>query len=157
MPFQIQPLESHHFEHLFALTETELLQQGIVQMIADEKPGFPCRLSLRDAEKGDTVLLLNYNHLPKPGPYQSSHAIFICKNGVKESQLPEADTVPPMIARLNLSLRAFDAEQMMLDGRLCQGTEADEIIRELLAMPNCAYVHIHSASRGCYLAVAQRS
>ncbi|ALS98253.1 DUF1203 domain-containing protein [Lacimicrobium alkaliphilum] len=157
MSYQIQPLEPQQFEHLFSLTQAELQQQGIVQVTVNKASGFPCRLSLKDAEEGDIVLLLNYNHLPGPGPYQSSHAIFISKNGLTASQLPGPGTVPPMIARKILSLRAFDGDQMMLDGRVCQGTEADVIIRELLALPGCAYVHIHSATRGCYLAAAHRS
>jgi hypothetical protein len=156
MTYQIQPLEPQQFEHLFSLDQDELDQLGIVRMQANKTPGFPCRLSLQDAEPGDQMLLLNYCHLAEPGPYQSAHAIFISQSGIATTEWPAPDTVPAMLMRRTLSLRAFDAKQMMIDARLCQGAEADTQIRELLALPECELVHIHTAIRGCYLAVAVR-
>ncbi|MGP9802708.1 DUF1203 domain-containing protein [Rheinheimera sp. NSM] len=156
MSYQIQPLPARRFAPLFNLTQAELQQQGIVRRLVDKATGFPCRLSLNDAPPGDVVLLLNYSHLPKSGPYQSSYAIYISQSGVTAATWPEPGTVPAMIARKMLSLRAFDAQQMMLDARLCQGTAADAQIRELLALPGCDTVHIHAAAWGCYLAMARR-
>lgn len=31
-------------------------------MIVDKKPGFPCRVSLTDADLGETVLLVPFHH-----------------------------------------------------------------------------------------------
>jgi hypothetical protein len=51
--FQISPLPHRQFSHLFGKMDEELAAIGIVAMTADSKPGFPCRVSLRDAEPGD--------------------------------------------------------------------------------------------------------
>ena len=42
--------------------------------MADRKPGFPCRVSLVDAEIGESVLLVNYEHLPAASPYRMRYA-----------------------------------------------------------------------------------
>jgi hypothetical protein len=36
--------------------------------------GFPCRVSLVDAEIGESVLLVNYEHLPAASPYRMRYA-----------------------------------------------------------------------------------
>lgn len=155
MSYQIQPLAPQPFASLFDLTEQELQQRNIVRMQATSSPGFPCRFSLSDAEPGEWMLLLNYCHLPEAGPYHSSHAIFISQTGLSDQALPAPQSIPLMLQRRTLSLRAFNAKQMMLDARLCAGTEADALIRELLLLPDCDFVHIHTAIRGCYLAMAR--
>ncbi len=58
--FQVFALKKTQFEQFFDLNETELAEKGIKKMIVDEFPGFPCRVSLADAEVGEEVILLNY-------------------------------------------------------------------------------------------------
>ena len=72
--FRISGLEPTQFTHLFQLSEEELASQGIVRYVATAKPGFPCRVSLQDAEPGEKILLLNYIHLDTATPYSASHA-----------------------------------------------------------------------------------
>src|SRR6476619_2992946 len=50
--FQIKSLQYTEFCELFKLDDHELEKTGAVRMIVDRKPGFPCRVSLRDAEIG---------------------------------------------------------------------------------------------------------
>ena len=75
MSFRIQGLPVAPFTPLFDLDEQELAARGVLRRVADQQPGFPCRVSLREAQPGEAVLLLNYEHLPVPGPYRSRHAI----------------------------------------------------------------------------------
>ena len=77
MTFRIRGLEPEPFRHLFGLPADELRRQGVVRCVADGKPGFPDRIELRDAEPGESVLLLNYTHQPADNPYRASHAIFV--------------------------------------------------------------------------------
>ena len=49
-----------------------------------------------------------------------------------------------------LSLRAFDAEHMMIDADLAEGDGIVPLIDRLLANPAVAYIHAHYAKRGCY-------
>ena len=51
MSFRITGLPAENFDHLFALSDTELATQGAVRKKA---PGaVPCRISLTDATPGD--------------------------------------------------------------------------------------------------------
>jgi hypothetical protein len=49
-PFRLVALSSEAFDALRARSDTELRGRGIRRMHVDEKPGFPCRVSLADAE-----------------------------------------------------------------------------------------------------------
>lgn len=77
MSFTISGLPVEDFRPLFALNTEALAAQGIVRRVATAKPGFPCRIGLRDAEPGETVLLLNHEHQPADTPYRSSYAIYV--------------------------------------------------------------------------------
>jgi hypothetical protein len=77
MSFVISGLAPGPFRHLFGLSDAMLAEVQVVRMIADAKPGFPCRITLEDAEPGEALLLVNYEHLPVATPYRSAHAIFV--------------------------------------------------------------------------------
>ena len=81
-------------------------------MVVDSKPGFPCRITLEDAEPGERVLLINYEHQPAHSPYRAIGPIF-----VRESAVPayDADTVPPSLRSRVLSLRAYDTDGMIVE------------------------------------------
>ena len=80
MKFRFQGLLVAPFAPLFALSDTELEARGMRRMIADEKPGFPCRVSLEDAEPSERVLLTNFEHQPAHSPYRATGPIFVREN-----------------------------------------------------------------------------
>ena len=59
MSFQIHALPAEHFQPLFRMSEQELASVRATRMVVDTKPGYPCRVSLADAEVGETVILVN--------------------------------------------------------------------------------------------------
>ena len=75
MTFQIRALDHHRFAKLFALSDSELAANMAVRQIATTKPGFPCRVSLADAEVGEELILVNYEHQPSASPYRAAHAV----------------------------------------------------------------------------------
>ncbi len=77
MSFRIKGLSPEPFRHLFGLTDEELVKHRAKRFVADTKPGYPDRIELRDAEPGETVILLNYVHQPANTAYHASHAIFV--------------------------------------------------------------------------------
>ena len=83
MNFRIKALDHQEFEPFFKSSDFELEEQGIKRMIVDHKPGFPCRVSLEDAEIGEEVILLPYKFHKTNSPYQSKGP-FLC---VKELKL----------------------------------------------------------------------
>ena len=72
MSFRIEGLAPDSFQPLFSLDDEALAGRGMRRQVADHKPGFPCRVSLEDAEPGEEVLLLNYEHHPADSPSESN-------------------------------------------------------------------------------------
>ncbi|WP_240034586.1 DUF1203 domain-containing protein [Flavobacterium silvisoli] len=77
--FKLIALNKTPFTVYFDLPEDELERMNIKRMIVDKFPGFPCRVSLEDAEIGEEVVLLNFEHHAVPSPYRANGPIFIRK------------------------------------------------------------------------------
>lgn len=154
MTYRIKGLEPALFAPLFALDDGELEAKGMTRMTVDD-PSFPCRISLRDCDLGDEVILLNHVSHDGNNPYRASHAIFVSKSASEAADY--VDAVPPALDRRILSLRAFDTKGMMIDAALAQPSEADPAIRGLLANPATAHIDAHNAIRGCFAARIDRT
>jgi hypothetical protein len=154
MSFRVRGLPAQPFQPLFGLPDAELARHGAIRMSVDKPVGFPCRIELRDASPGDTVLLLNHEHLPVDTPYRSSHAIFVREGATETVDL--RDTVPPALLRRQVALRALDARDMMVAAEVVDGANLQEAIERLLADPAVDYLHAHNAARGCYMARIER-
>ena len=57
MTYRITGLDPTPYRPLFGLSDEELSKRGIVRMMVDEKPSYPCRVSLSDRDVGESVLL----------------------------------------------------------------------------------------------------
>jgi hypothetical protein len=154
MTYRIKGLEPAAFAPLFSLNDAELEARGMVRMRVDN-PNFPCRVSLRDCELRDEVILLNHVSHDGENPYRASHAIFVSRSATAAADY--ADSIPPALDRRILSLRAFDAQGMMIDAGLAQPGEADAAIRKLLANPAAHHIDAHNAIRGCFAARIDRN
>jgi len=73
-------LPPEDIQDLFGLSDGALAERGACRVVADATPGFPDRITLRDAEPGKTLLLLNYTHLRAANPCHASHAIFVLED-----------------------------------------------------------------------------
>lgn len=155
MSFRITGLDPEPFRPLFGLSGAALALHGARRCVVDAKPGFPDRVELRDLEPGETALLLNHLHQPADTPFRASHAIFVREGA--ETAYDGVDTIPEPLRLRPLSLRAFDAEGMMVDADLVDGAEAERAITRLLAAPRAAYLQVHYARRGCYAARIERA
>ena len=47
------------------------------RVAATAKPGFLDRIGLRDAEVGDSLILVNHTHQDADTPYHASYAVFV--------------------------------------------------------------------------------
>jgi hypothetical protein len=155
MPFQITALLKSQFEHLFAMNAQELAEHGAIRQIVIKKPGFPCRVSLADADIGEEVLLVHYEHQSADTPFRSSHAVYVRPNGA--SACPRPNEVPDLLRSRILSLRAFNAKGMMVCADLADGSELESAIERTFANPDVEYLHLHFAKPGCYAARVDRS
>jgi hypothetical protein len=147
-------LDPAPFRHLYGLPEHELAARRIVRFVADERPGFPDRVELRDAEPGQSLLLLNYVHQPADTPYRASHAIFIREGA--ERAFDAIDEVPEVFQTRPISLRGFDRNHQMIDADLADGAGIEPVIERLLSNQDIVYLHAHYAKRGCYAARIER-
>jgi len=155
MSFRITGLSPDSFRHLFGLTDDELAKHRARRYVADTKPGYPDRIELRDAELGETVILLNYVHQPANTAYHASHAIFVREGA--EAAYDRNNEIPDAMRSRKISLRAFGADHLMVDAELAEGSEIEEVIGRLFADPRVAYIQAHFAKRGCYAARIERS
>jgi hypothetical protein len=154
MSFRITGLDPAPFVELFGLDDRALAARQIKRYVADSKPGFHDRIELRDAEPGESVLLLNYTHQPAPTPYRASHAIFV-REGARTAY-DRMGEIPDALRSRVISLRAFDADHLMVDADLADGRALEGLIERLFEDPRVRYLHAHYAKRGCYAARIER-
>jgi Protein of unknown function (DUF1203) len=146
--FTVRGLSPEPFQALFDLSDDELEKRRAKRYVADSKPGFPCRVSLRDAEAGDEVILTNFIHLPSESPYRSTHAIFVRKAATSAASY--TDSLPQMLRGRLLSVRAFDAKDMLVGADVIEGDCMEEAIARLSENPAVEFLHVHFAKPGCY-------
>lgn len=154
MTYTIEGLDPSAFRELFALDDTALGERGIHRLRAESDTGFPCRITLEDAPKGETLLLLNHESRGGATPYRARHAIFVREAASAPARY--VDEVPPVMHTRRLSLRGFDAEGMMVDALISEPGEADAGLRQLFANPTIDEIDVHNATRGCFSARARR-
>lgn len=148
MNFQFHALPAERFRHLSGRTDEELAALGIRRMVVDQKPGYPCRVSLADAEVGEVVYLLSHLHHDVASPYRSAGPIFV-REGVPTAK-PAPNEIPLMFRHRLLSVRAYDQAALMVAADVVSGEELEATIRRLLEDPQVGYLHIHNAMPGCF-------
>src|SRR5579872_779002 len=148
MSFQISGLPVAPFTALFGLSDAQLAQHAAVRHTAYKRPGFPCRVSLRDAEPGETLLLLNYEHLALASPYRSRYAIYVREYA--EEWRPEINEVPVCLRTRLLSVRGFDNAGMLKEADVVSGQEVEQLFESMFHRPEIAFLHVHNAKPGCF-------
>jgi hypothetical protein len=154
MSFRIQGLDPELFADLQRLGDAALAEKGVERVRVGEKPGAPCRISLDDAEIGEAVLLLSFDHQPADTPYRQQGPIFVRET---RARFDGVDVIPPAMARRTLSLRGFDANHMMIEADVVEGSDSQALIERFLENENIAYIHAHYARRGCFAARIDRA
>ncbi len=125
------------------------------RVTASSKPGYPCRVSLVDAEIGDELLLLPFEHQPAKSPYKASGPIFI-RRGAVQAKL-EAGVIPDYVGSRLISVRAYDGDHFMTDAVVCEGIDAAQAIRTMFSSDQVAYIQLHNAKRGCFSCTVERA
>lgn len=155
MTFRITGLSSKPFQHLFGMNDADLARHNAKRYVANTKPGFPCRITLEDAEPGEVLLLVPHAHQTSQTAYAAKGPIF-----VRERNSPQAEfknEVPEQIKTRLISLRAYASDGMMLDADVAEGRDLEPVIERFFANPEVNYLHAHFARRGCYAALIERA
>jgi Protein of unknown function (DUF1203) len=153
MTYRIEGLAPEPFAPLFGMSDAELAARNARRAVADG-PGFPCRVSLEEAEAGETLVLVNHVSNDAPTPFRAAHAIYVREGAERGAYV---DSVPPLFGTRTLGLRGFDGEGMLQGALLALPGEADGRIRELFERPEVAEIHAHNAALGCFLARIERN
>src|SRR5882672_1186129 len=105
--------------------------------------GAPCRISLTDAEPGEELILVNYEHHAVASPYRMRFAIFVRQG---EQTFDAVDSVPAQLRRRTLAVRGFDGNGMLTGCELIEGIWLEEAIERQFVDPAAQYLHIHFAA-----------
>lgn len=154
MAYQITGLSPELAKPFQDATAEELSVLGAVQMTATSNPGFPCRISLEDAEVGEQVVLFHHTSHDVDSPYRSSYAIFARTGLTAAAQF--TDAVPPVFESRTLAMRAFGKDAMLKTASLALPGDADRSIRQLFELAELAYIDVHNAAHGCFVARVER-
>lgn len=155
MHYLIEGLDPAPFQPLFALDDAELETRNARRVTADARPGYPCRITLDEAELGETLILLNHSSRDGDTPYRASHAIFVREAAERAAIF--RNVIPPVLATRHLSLRGFDAGGMMVDAMLTEPGAVEGGLLSLFRNQSIVEIDIHNAVRGCFAARAQRA
>lgn len=155
MTFQIHALPAEDYAPLFDLNDDELSARNAIRTTVKSTPGYPCRVSMRDADIGEAIILTNHQHQPANSPYQSSHAVYVTQGAVQAT--PAVGEVPDMIRSRLISLRMFSDADMIVDGDVLEGADLGERLTRAFTDEEVAYCHIHFAKRGCFAGKATRA
>ncbi len=145
--FALRPIPSQH--------AAALRQRGGAVYVADTHPGFPCRQCLRDGEIGDEMLLVSHDPFATDSPYRSASPIFLhrhdCSASVHDGPLPS------QLTGRQLSVRAFDGDELMIDAAVIDGQELETTIDRFFLSSATERIHIHNAGRGCFAVAVERA
>jgi hypothetical protein len=155
MDFQIEALKLAQFAHLIGLPDEALPAHRARRVVADSHPGYPCRVSLVDARIGESLLLVNYQHLDVDTPYRSGYAIYVREQA--DEAHPGINEIPPVLRTRLMSLRAMSAQGMLLAADVAEGAALAPAIEKLLADPQVDCLHLHNARPGCFAARVRRA
>ena len=153
--FKIVGLPLAQFQPLFSLDDNELAQKGARRLVVDAKPGFPCRVSLQDAEIGERVILVPFVHHDVESPYRASGPIFV-RETAKQIELAPGE-IPEVVAGRVMSVRAYSDKGMMVNAAVTPGKELKSQIEKFFGDETISYLHLHNAGAGCYSCRVERA
>lgn len=152
--FRFLALNADTFAQLRSMTDEQLAERDARWVTVDEHPGYPCRVSLEDAAIGERVLALSHTHHDVTGPYRAAGPIFVRPDALNAT--PNPGEVPAFFGRRLSSLRAYDASGLMVNAGVTEGAQMADAITAMFEDARVAYLHVHNAKPGCYMATVVR-
>jgi hypothetical protein len=128
---------------------------GPVERVAAEG-GEPLRCCLRDATRGEALMLFGYEPPLPPSPYREIGPVFAHVEACPGNVAPDA--YPPQWRGRSQVLRAYDARGWIHEAtRVHDGTDPEAAIAAVLARPGVARIHSRNVAYGCYMFTITRS
>ena len=149
--FRIVPIRSEIAEA--ARREAERGAPDHRLVTADSPRGYPCRHCLRWAQPGEPMILFPFAAIAPGRPYSESGPIFVHAEPCE--RYAATDEFPPEF-RSGRVLRAYDSQHDMIAAEVVNGEGPEAVIERFLQKPETAFVHVRSASHGCYTMEVER-
>ncbi|MGY4024390.1 DUF1203 domain-containing protein [Aeromonas rivuli] len=153
--FIIQALDKNLFARAMGMNDKELEAVNARWLIADASPGYPCRVSLREACVGERVLLIHFPHHDVSSPYRACGPVFVREHA--KTAMLDTNEIPEILPGRLLSIRAYDSSQMMIHAQTIQGTEFEQAVRNQFLNERVSYLQIHNANPGCFSCAVYRA
>jgi hypothetical protein len=143
--FRVVPLQTEIAQAARAAANSGAPDHAVVT--ADSHGAYPCRHCLRWAEPGELLILFPFASVPAGHPYSESGPIFVHAGQCERYRATEEY---PADFREGRTVRAYNAEHDMIAAEVANGAGPEALIERFLQMPETAFIHVRSASRGCY-------
>ena len=105
---------------------------------------------MRDAEIGESLILVNHITINGQTPYAASHAIFILEGAEKTLLCFKRNSEGN--ASQAFVFTGFDHDNIIVDATLAEGDSIKFDIQKLFQLPQVEKIHAHYALRGCFAA-----
>ena len=149
--FRIVPIRSEIAEA--ARREAKAGAPDHRSVTADAPRGYPCRHCLRWAQPGERMILFPYAAIAPGRPYSESGPIFVHADACEP--YAATDQFPPEF-RNGRVVRAYNSQHDIIEAEVVNGEGPEPVIERFLQKPETAFVHVRSASRGCYTMEVER-
>ena len=143
--FRVVPLNSEIAEEARRKAQAGAPDHAIVEV--DSPTGYPCRHCLQWVQPSEHVVLFPYASIPAGRPYSESGPIFVhaeaCERYAATDKYPEN-------FRSQRVLRAYDANDDMIDALVVSDDQPEAVIEHLFQNPQTSFLQARSVTRGCY-------
>ena len=114
---------------------------------ADSPGGYPCRHCLTWAKRGEKMILFPFAAISPGHPYSESGPIFVhaepCERYAAVDEFPAE-------FRNGRALRAYNSQQRIIAAEVVNGEGPEPVIERFFDKPETAFVHVRSATHGCF-------
>jgi hypothetical protein len=124
-----------------------------VFVTADSPRGYPCRHCLRWAQPGERMILFPFAPIAPGRPYSESGPIFVHAEPCAHYAI--VDEFPSEF-RKGRVLRAYNSHHDMIAAEVVNGEGVEAVIERFLQRAETSFVHVRSASHGCYTMEVER-
>lgn len=149
--FRIVPLRTEIAEAARTAAEAGAADHRVVT--ADVPRGYPCRHCLRWAQPGERMVLFPFAAIPPGRPYSESGPIFVHADPCARYEATEHF---PAEFRDGRVVRAYNSQHDLIAAEVPNGAGPEAVIERFLQKPETAFVHVRSASHGCYTMEIER-
>jgi hypothetical protein len=117
--------------------------------------GAPCRHCLQPGQVGEEMLLGSYQPFAGDSPYAVPSPVFVHAGPCPP--YPATDRIPALVRDGVRAVRSYDAAHDLLEGDVAPGTAIEPLIDRLLADERADYLHVYSATAGCFTCRVDRA